>query len=214
MKAFHNDPKIKTKYVNRVKAHAKADEIVKGKYWENGKGCAVGCTIHSSNHSAFETELGIPTWIARLEDTIFEGLPNARAMTWPLELLKSTRVGVDLNQVKIPMLIFICETSLDLTEDKVATAYINGVLNELRKPIIDNQTLLVARNQPRPTYATAATAAADAAYAATYAATATAADAAYAATYAADAAYAANAARGNTYIKFANKLLELIKACK
>ena len=37
--AFHNDPEIKAKYVARVKAHAEADEIIKGKYWEDGKGC-------------------------------------------------------------------------------------------------------------------------------------------------------------------------------
>jgi hypothetical protein len=29
MQAFHNDPKIKAKYLKRVRAHAKADEIVK-----------------------------------------------------------------------------------------------------------------------------------------------------------------------------------------
>ena len=38
MKTFLNDPKVKTKYVNRVKAHQKADEIEKGYYWRNGKG--------------------------------------------------------------------------------------------------------------------------------------------------------------------------------
>lgn len=32
MKAFHNDIKIKEKYVARVKAHQIADEIIKGKY--------------------------------------------------------------------------------------------------------------------------------------------------------------------------------------
>lgn len=38
MKAFHNDSKIKAKYLKRVQAHFKSDEIVKGKYWEDGKG--------------------------------------------------------------------------------------------------------------------------------------------------------------------------------
>lgn len=89
MKAFHNDPKIKAKYLKRVRAHAKADEIVKGRYWEDGKGCAVGCTIHSSNHSAYETELGIPRILARLEDTLFENLPNVLAKTWPYKDISS-----------------------------------------------------------------------------------------------------------------------------
>ena len=29
LKAFHNDPKIKAKYIARVKAHYDADEIIK-----------------------------------------------------------------------------------------------------------------------------------------------------------------------------------------
>ena len=33
MKAFHGDSNIKAKYVERVKAHALADEIIHGKYW-------------------------------------------------------------------------------------------------------------------------------------------------------------------------------------
>lgn len=71
--AFHGDKAIKAKYLARVKAHAEADEIIHGTYWEKGKGCAVGCTIHSEKHSAYETELGMPIILARLEDRIFEG---------------------------------------------------------------------------------------------------------------------------------------------
>lgn len=40
MKAFHSDKEIKKKYVNRVMAHQKADRIVQGIGWKNGKGCA------------------------------------------------------------------------------------------------------------------------------------------------------------------------------
>src|ERR1700730_6830463 len=100
MKSFHNDPKIKAKYLKRVKDHFKADEIVKGKYWENGKGCAVGCTIHDSNHKLYETELGIPEWLARVEDTIFEGLPNERAKLWPEQFLKAIKPGKNLNKIE------------------------------------------------------------------------------------------------------------------
>lgn len=40
MLAFHNDSKIKATYLNRLEVHYKHDEIIKGQYWENGKGCA------------------------------------------------------------------------------------------------------------------------------------------------------------------------------
>jgi hypothetical protein len=41
MLAYHSDPKIKSKYLRRVEAHRKADQLVQGfTYWEDGKGCA------------------------------------------------------------------------------------------------------------------------------------------------------------------------------
>jgi hypothetical protein len=231
MEAYHGDEAIKAKYVSRVKAHAEADEIVKGQYWQEGKGCAVGCTIHSGNHAAYETELGMPRWMAKLEDTIFEGLPNARAMKWPLEFLEAIKPGVDLQKCFRPMLIFIVESARETTKNKRSLAAIDGVLVELRKDILDRDALLKARRAAAAAYADAAAAyaadayaaayAADAADAAAYAAYADAAAAyaadAYAAAYAADAAdaaaYAADAARKATYVKFADKLLELIRYC-
>ncbi len=99
MKAFHNDEKIKEKYLNRVEAHAKADEIVKGTYWEEGKGCAVGCTIEGNDHEKYEIELGIPKELAYIEDIIFEELPNELAMEWPLRFLKAVPVGADLSKI-------------------------------------------------------------------------------------------------------------------
>ena len=99
MLAFHNDTKIKEKYLSRVISHYNADEIEKGFYWENGKGCAVGCTIHGSNHEDYETELGIPRILARLEDGIFENLPNGTAKKWPKEFLEAINVGADLSGI-------------------------------------------------------------------------------------------------------------------
>ena len=99
MKAFHGDPKVKEKYVGRVKAHRKADQIIKGQYWEEGKGCAVGCTIHGSDHQAYETELGIPVELAYLQDCLFEDLPNEEAQNFPVDFLESIPVGADLDLV-------------------------------------------------------------------------------------------------------------------
>ena len=97
--AFNGDTKIKEKYIARVKAHQEADEIIKGTYWENGKGCAVGCTIHGNKHDDYETELGISWRIALLEDSLFEKLPNELAKKFPLEFLESIPVGCDTDLV-------------------------------------------------------------------------------------------------------------------
>jgi len=99
MLAFHNESKVKDKYVDRVNTHFLADEIIKGIYWENGKGCAVGCTIHGKYHKNYETELGIPRILAYLEDKIFESLPNDNAKAWPKQFLEAINVGSDLSTV-------------------------------------------------------------------------------------------------------------------
>lgn len=112
MIAFHGKIDVKEFYINRIREHAKADEIVKGRYWENGKGCAVGCTIHSGDHAAYETELGIPEWLARCEDTFFENLPNDKAKVWPEKFLSAINVGADLEKVKKPFLIYLLNENL------------------------------------------------------------------------------------------------------
>jgi hypothetical protein len=87
-------------YLTRVRAHRKADQLLQGfGYWVDGKGCAVGCTIHGRDHAAYETELGIPRMVARLEDGIFEGLPKAEAQLWPERFLDGIVPGQDLAQV-------------------------------------------------------------------------------------------------------------------
>lgn len=112
MKAFHGDPEIQKLYLDRVRAHAKADEIVKGEYWEDGKGCAVGCTVHSDRHSDFERLLGIPTWLAYLEDIIFEKLPNKEAKKWPVEFLEAINLGSNLNQIRPTIMVYILDEKL------------------------------------------------------------------------------------------------------
>ncbi len=191
MRAFHNDPKIKEKYLNRVTAHEKADEIVQGIYWENDRGCAVGCTLHSADHSAYETELGIPKWLARVEDTLFEGMPIDDAKLWPRKFLEVIPVGVDLEQVKAPFLIYVLNSALESFDNKKhpdCTKAITTVIKLYESGETDLDKFAAAD-------------AADAAYAA------------YAADAAADAAYAAaDAARENKHKEFADELLRLMEA--
>ncbi len=96
MRAFHGSMEIKKFYVGRVRAHREADEIKHGFYWQGGKGCAVGCTIHGSKHSRYETELGIPRQLAWLKDGIFKALPSDAAKLWPEQFLEAIPVGANL----------------------------------------------------------------------------------------------------------------------
>jgi hypothetical protein len=128
MQSYLNDPKLKTDFIKEVLWHYETDKIIKGSYGDNAspeKGfCAVGCSIHSLNrmkgkdydtskHKVYETELGIPEWLARLEDAIFEGLPNELAMKWPLRFAKAIPVGVNLEPVKWKVSIFILSESIE-----------------------------------------------------------------------------------------------------
>ena len=101
MLTFHGKQELKDQRIAQVRAHRLADQLVHGVYWEKGKGCAVGCTIHSGDHFAYETELGIPVELAYLEDRIFESLPNGGAMVWPERFLEAIPVGVDLRGTHI-----------------------------------------------------------------------------------------------------------------
>ncbi len=215
--AFHNDPKIKTKYVKRVKTHYELDEIIQGKYWENGKGCAVGCTIqdddilksNGSCHKRYEEALGIPQVLARLEDRIFEGLSNGEAKEFPLRFLEAVNVGADLSLVFHKFVLWSLSDPKDgivkFAKRKQTIDAIKKVSSLLEKKINGEDVSLEAWREVREIALTArrdaaaAAAAAAAAYAYAYAyayAAADAAAAAYAYAYAyaaADAAAAADA---------------------
>jgi hypothetical protein len=97
--SFHNDESIKEKYLSRVKAHQKLDNIIKGQGWSNGKGCAIGCTLENYDRTRYPIELGIPIEIAILEDCIFEGLDLKTAKKWPSRFLEAVPVGANLEMV-------------------------------------------------------------------------------------------------------------------
>ena len=99
--SFHGKQEIKDKYIERLKNHMLADEIIQGIGFnkQSNKGCAIGCTLDKYDHFAFETELGIPTILAILEDNIFEGLSIEDSKEFPLNVLYAIPIGVDLEIV-------------------------------------------------------------------------------------------------------------------
>jgi hypothetical protein len=98
--AYHGNQSEKDAILAQLAEHRAHDQIVKGQYWEDGKGCAVGCTIHGSGHKKYEPIFGIPQALAHIEDAIFEGLPNDRAMDWPIRFMAAIKPGSDLSLVQ------------------------------------------------------------------------------------------------------------------
>jgi hypothetical protein len=223
MKAYHGKIEIKEQYLARVRMHREADELVKGQYWQNGKGCAVGCTIHGNEHVRYEKELGIPRILARLEDGIFEGLPNGEAMAWPERFLEAISVGADLSVVAWQFLHWLLVDAQEgvirfaLTEKAKAAIHRVAVLMERKAKgeVVSWDEANTARHDAwdgaRASWRGAA--AADAADAAAAAADDAAADAAAAAAAAAaryDSVYYAT--REKTRVRQSEKLIELLKA--
>ena len=126
MLAYHNDPELKAVVVAQIQGHYDHDEIVHGQYWENGKGCLVGCGLHGSNHSKFETWIGIPEMLPRLADAIFEGLPSARSKEFVREFYGAPRVGADLSRLGWKWLEWLMLVELDYVRDENVRACLAG----------------------------------------------------------------------------------------
>ena len=102
--SFHGDQAVKDKYLTRVRHHRELDHLLQGIGWspEDLKGCAIGCTLENYDHSRFPVELGLPEWLAHLEDHIFEYLSVEDSKSWPHDLLEALPVGVsDAKMAKV-----------------------------------------------------------------------------------------------------------------
>ena len=189
--AYHNSAAEKESILAQLRAHYDADEIVKGQYWEDGKGCAVGCAIHSSNHMAYEDQFGIPVMLARLEDTIFEGLPSDEAKEWPLRFMGAIAPGADLSRVGWQFLHWL------LTDEAVNPGINHPLVKDAVKRCAD---MLVPLTKGEPIDVSAAMSAVSAAESAVSAAES-----------AMSAMSAVSAARSAAYSRMSEKLIELLK---
>ena len=187
MLSFLNDRKVKAKYLGRVREHAKADEIVKGRYWERGKGCAVGCTIHGSVHATYETELGIPAWLAKLEDALFENLPDATAKKFPARFLSAIPVGVNLEPVRWRFALVLLAENAERVNGLEIDAKLKKQVLDAIGCVADVNRKAIETGEWNESAAESARSAAES---------------------------AESAAESAAWVRFADKLLELLKECK
>lgn len=203
--------------------HRDNDELVKGQYWEGGKGCAIGCTIYSGRHEEYETRFGIPQMLAHLEDRIFEGLPNAKAKEWPIRFMSAIEPGADLSRVGWQFLHWL------LTDETVNPGIAHPLVRDSVKQCADVlvpltkgepvdraaalRALIAVRNAARSTEYSAAWSAESAENATRMAGLAwSAVSAASAMSVACAALSVACAARRAAYVRMSEKLIELLQA--
>lgn len=124
LQAYLNNPALKDAFLTQIAAHEAADAVTQGLYgdMEEGrfKGCAVGCSLRSLNilqgkadvmdklrlHQRYEAELGLPTWLAYIEDHVFEMLPVELARTWPRRFSEAIPVGVEVTDRLLARLLW------------------------------------------------------------------------------------------------------------
>lgn len=94
-------------------AHAAADEYIAGSYqWEDGTGCAIGCTIRDAitlgilpvdtppnDHHKLAAATGVPLKVWRWCDHIFEGLPPDEWPDWTPRFLRAIRPDADYSDL-------------------------------------------------------------------------------------------------------------------
>ena len=222
MLAFHNDPALKAFVLNELTAHQKADELVKGQYWEDGKGCAVGCTLEAvrrfqgedatiehNKHALYESRLGIPEVLARLEESIFEKLDNGASQEWPLRFTAAIRPGADLAMVWPKFAVWLLGEFLPpLTTNEWALKSLKDVAG-LYGEWANGEKPSVERWDSAADYADLA-----ASRAAAYAAYAGHSAAGNSAVYAGNsAAYAGHSAAKGARVLMADKLIEILADC-
>ena len=199
MRAYHGDPKLKSLMVKEVKWHRDQDLIVQGTYGNSNevgsKFCAVGCAIDSLNrklgknlpnqgHKYLEEELGIPEALTQLWDSIFEKLPEERALDFPLQFIKAIPVGADLSLVAPKFIVFVLEDCLVNADDDGKKAIQQTIGLWLK--VIDNKKVTSA--DWSAAWSAAESAAESAAWSATW-----------------------SAAESAAYGRYANKLIKLLK---
>ena len=132
LRAYHGEPALRGSVLAEMAGHRRADRLVQGYgYWEDGKGCAVGCLIKSGNHEEYEERFGIPEALAHLEDKIFERLPRDDARLWPERFLGAIKPGADLSKVRWRFLAWL------LTDETVNPGISDDLVKDAVRAVAD-----------------------------------------------------------------------------
>jgi hypothetical protein len=97
MQPFNGNAALAAQTVAEMKAHRDADRLAKGDYWnpETGRGCAIGCLVHSGSHADAGKLCNAPNQIMYIVDNVFEGLPWPANLDWPVKFLEALQANID-----------------------------------------------------------------------------------------------------------------------
>ena len=143
--AWHSSAEMKARFVAAAIEHREADRYLKGTYAEGAgaafRACSVGCSLATvygemaagvrthSDHRFLSETLGVPEFVTRLQDLIFEGLPDGQAVKWTERLFLSIPIGADLSLVQPAFLAAVQRRLLkSIDRDSPVYAAVEGSL--------------------------------------------------------------------------------------
>jgi hypothetical protein len=98
MQAFHNDPAVKSRLVERLKAYAEAGAIINAEHvWKDGKGSPMGCVVHDAGLALWPQRTGMPKAFGAAIDAVAKYLGSPENAGWfAVEWLDAVPVGEDM----------------------------------------------------------------------------------------------------------------------
>lgn len=121
MSAYHGSHELKVAIVAEMRAHAAAETLMRGHYWndEDKTGCFIGCITKSDSHAKAMERLGCPLPLCHLIDDVFEGVSGASradGRRFAVDILEAMPVGADLSAVPDHLMAWTMERLLTLEE--------------------------------------------------------------------------------------------------
>jgi len=109
----------KDNLINEAIIHRTQDLLIKGQFWDGHKGCSVGCFVKTEEqpHAKLAEITGMPEYMHRLQDTLFEGLPEEICYHWSERFFKAAPVGLPHEEydlkVRNPFLVVVLKSTLE-----------------------------------------------------------------------------------------------------
>jgi hypothetical protein len=99
LNAYQSIPAIRDGAIERLRRHAASAQLAPGPLaWDGSKGSLVGCILESDDLASWESELGLPQWLATAADGIAAQQESIdAALSFGVEVLDAVRPGADVS---------------------------------------------------------------------------------------------------------------------
>jgi hypothetical protein len=145
MQAFLNKQSHKDEVLARLHHHEARGLLVPGgARWNGDSGTVVGCILQSDDLALWESEQGLPRWLALLLDGLGNAVPAHQVEEMAARTLEAVPLGADLQSMGSAMLLYFL---VDSTGGLALVAQEAG-LEDLLQEIAEAHRLCVAGTAP------------------------------------------------------------------